>query len=147
MKKIDIFTDGACSGNPGIGGWGAILHYNSVVKELSGAQELTTNNRMEMMAAIEALKALKEPCEINLYSDSQYVIKGMTEWIDGWVKKNWRTADKKEVKNNDLWQEMLKLAKIHQMHWHWVKGHAGHPQNERCDELARNAIENLRAAI
>ncbi len=143
-KSINIFTDGACSGNPGMGGWCAILEYKSKRKELSGAEAETTNNRMEMMAVIEALKALKEPCEVELYSDSQYVIKGITEWLEGWQSRGWKTADKKPVKNADLWKLLVELTAKHKINWHWVKGHAGHPENERCDELARAAIDDLR---
>ena len=132
MKKIELFTDGACSGNPGLGGWGAVLRYRGVEKEVSGAEEATTNNRMELKAVIESLKLLKEPCEVDLTTDSQYVMKGATEWMPQWVK------------NSDLWQEVFHLQRTHKLHWHWVKGHAGHPENERCDELARNAIADLR---
>lgn len=146
-KKIEIFTDGACSGNPGIGGWGAVLRYKETEKELSGAEELTTNNRMELLAVIEALKALKANCEVDLYTDSQYVMKGATEWMDGWVKNSWRTANKKPVKNSDLWQDIFHLLKKHHIHWHWVKGHAGHPENERCDLLARTALNDLRESL
>lgn len=146
-KKIEIFTDGACSGNPGIGGWAAVLRYRETERELSGAREATTNNRMEMTAVIEALNALKEPCEVDLYTDSQYVMKGATEWMPGWVKAGWRTADKKTVKNSDLWQMIFHLLKKHDVAWHWVKGHAGHPENERCDLLARTAIQELREAL
>ncbi len=147
MKKVEIFTDGACSGNPGLGGWGAVLRYKEVEKEISGAQEATTNNRMELTAVINALKLLKTACEADIYTDSQYVMKGATEWLNGWVKNSWRTADKKPVKNSDLWQEIYHLNKQHVLHWHWVKGHAGHPQNEHCDLLARNAIEHLREQL
>ncbi|MBQ8347217.1 MAG: ribonuclease HI [Alphaproteobacteria bacterium] len=147
MKQIEIFTDGACSGNPGLGGWGAVLRYKDVEKEISGAAEATTNNRMELMAVINALKLLKTTCEADIYTDSQYVMKGATEWLTGWVKNSWRTADKKPVKNSDLWQEIYHLNKQHILHWHWVKGHAGHPENERCDLLARNAIETLREQL
>lgn len=147
MKKIEIFTDGACSGNPGLGGWGAILRYKDTEKELSGSEESTTNNRMELTAVIEALKALKSPCEADIYTDSQYVMKGATEWLHGWIANSWRTADKKPVKNSGLWQEIQHLTKIHVLHWHWVKGHAGHPENERCDALARLAIEDLRERL
>ncbi len=144
LKTVDIFTDGACSGNPGIGGWGALLRYNGAEKELSGAERLTTNNRMEMTAVIAALTALKQPCAVNLFSDSQYVINGVTKWVFGWQKNGWRTADKKPVQNSDLWQEIVRLAKYHAVEWHWVKGHAGHEENERVDALARGAIEDLR---
>jgi len=139
-NHVEIYTDGACSGNPGPGGWGAILRFKGVEKELSGGAAETTNNRMEMMAAISALEALKRPCIINIYTDSSYVRDGITKWIFGWQKRGWKTADKKPVKNVELWQRMLEALKPHQVEWHWVKGHAGHPENERCDELARQAI-------
>lgn len=144
LKKIDIYTDGACSGNPGPGGWGAILRYGSSEKELSGAEADTTNNRMEMMAAIAALESLKHPCEVDLTTDSNYVKKGITEWLKGWKARGWKTADKKPVKNVDLWERLEAAAEPHTMHWHWVKGHAGHAMNERADELARAAIVRLR---
>ena len=147
MKQVILFTDGACSGNPGLGGWGAILRYKDVEKEISGSQEATTNNRMELTAVLQALQLLKEPCEVQIYTDSQYVMKGAEEWLFGWAKNGWRTADKKPVKNSDLWQELYCLQKKHVLHWHWVKGHAGHSENERCDLMARNAIENLREAL
>ncbi len=147
MKKIEVFTDGACSGNPGIGGWGAVLRYGKAEKELCGAHDATTNNRMEMTAVISALKALKEPCEVDLYTDSQYVMKGATEWMDGWVKNGWRTANKKPVQNSDLWQEIFHLKRTHRIIWHWVKGHAGHPENERCDLLARTALQELKESL
>ncbi|MDO6962789.1 ribonuclease HI [Rhizobium alvei] len=141
MKHIDIFTDGACSGNPGPGGWGAILRYGEIEKELSGGEPDTTNNRMELMAAIEALRALKSPCEIDLYTDSAYVKDGLSKWIFGWKKNGWKTADKKPVKNAELWQALDEARQVHKVTLHWVKGHAGHPENERCDELARLAME------
>ena len=144
MKKVEIFTDGACSGNPGIGGWGAVLRYGKAEKEISGAEEATTNNRMELQAVISALSLLKEPCSVDLTTDSQYVMNGATKWIDGWMTNGWRTADKKPVQNSGLWQEIARLKKAHAVHWHWVKGHAGHPENERCDALARAAIADLR---
>lgn len=137
MKKIEMFTDGACSGNPGPGGWGTILRYNGVEKELSGGNSDTTNNRMEMMAVISGLKALKEPCEINLYTDSKYVCDSVTKgWVYSWQKNNWRKADKKPALNVDLWIEMLVLLDTHKVTFHWLKGHNGHPENERCDKLA-----------
>ena len=139
-NHVEIYTDGACSGNPGPGGWGAILRFKGVEKELAGGAAETTNNRMEMMAAISALEALKRPCIINIDTDSSYVRDGITKWIYGWQKRGWKTADKKPVKNVELWQRMLEALKPHQVEWHWVKGHAGHPENERCDELARQAI-------
>lgn len=144
-KTIEIFTDGACSGNPGPGGWGAILRFQGRDKELSGGHPETTNNQMELQAAIEALKALKEPCSIVLYTDSQYLRQGITLWIHNWKRNGWKTSDKKPVKNQALWEELDGLVKIHAINWHWLKGHAGHPENERCDELARNEIDRLRS--
>jgi ribonuclease HI len=144
MKKhVLIYTDGACRGNPGPGGWGALLRYSSTEKILSGAETLTTNNRMELMAAIQALSALKEPCKIELYTDSQYVQKGITEWIDGWKKRGWRKADKQLVKNADLWQALDEERNRHQVSWHWVKGHSGHPENDLADRIANEAIDTL----
>jgi ribonuclease HI len=143
-KVVEIYTDGACSGNPGPGGWGAILRYGATEKELSGGESPTTNNRMEMMAAIIALESLKRPSEVALYTDSQYVMKGVTQWMPGWKKNGWRTADKKPVKNSDLWQRLDHATKPHQISWNWVKGHAGHVENERADALARGAITDLR---
>lgn len=140
-KQVTIYTDGACSGNPGPGGWGAILTYGTVEKELSGAEEQTTNNRMEMMAVISALEALKGACAVGLYTDSKYVCQGMTEWLPGWKARGWKTADKKPVKNADLWQRLEEAVNRHDVSWHWVKGHAGDPMNERADALARNAIK------
>ncbi|UUX48721.1 ribonuclease HI [Nisaea acidiphila] len=139
-KKVEIYTDGACSGNPGPGGWGAILRYGDAEKELSGGDKETTNNRMELMAAITALETLKRSMHVDLYTDSVYVRDGITKWIHGWKKRGWRTADKKPVKNVELWQRLDEAAARHEIAWHWVKGHAGHPENERADELARNAI-------
>lgn len=137
MKKIEIFTDGACSGNPGPGGWGAILRYGNAEKELSGGEELTTNNRMELTACIEALKALKEPCDVTLTTDSQYVANGITKgWAESWRKNNWKKADKKTALNPDLWGELLDIISNHNVNIVWIKGHAGHPENERCDKLA-----------
>lgn len=147
LKTVDIFTDGACSGNPGIGGWGALLRYGSTEKELSGALETTTNNRMEMSAVVAALSALKFSCHVNLFSDSRYVIDGITKWVAGWRQNGWRTADKKPVQNSDLWQEIVRLSQNHTIEWHWVKGHAGHAENERVDLLARTALENLRTQL
>lgn len=143
MSRVEIFTDGACRGNPGPGGWGAILRYNDHEKELSGAEADTTNNRMELLAAIRALEALKRPCRVDLYTDSVYVKKGITEWISAWKRRNWRTADRKPVKNVDLWQRLEAAGQRHRIDWHWVKGHAGHPENERADQLAVAAIETL----
>jgi ribonuclease HI len=137
MKAVEVFTDGACSGNPGPGGWGAILRYNGTVKELHGGEAMTTNNRMELTAATRALSALKEPCRVDLYTDSKYVMDGISGWIHGWKRNGWRTADRKPVKNGELWQELDAARNRHQVQWHWVKGHAGHPENERADELAR----------
>ena len=144
MKKIEIFTDGACSGNPGPGGWGAILRYQKVEKELSGAEPNTTNNKMELTAVIEALKALKEPCNVTLSTDSQYVMKGFTEWLPGWIENNWKSSSKKPVANQELWQELKEQTSRHHIKWIWIKGHNGHPENERCDALARAAIESIR---
>jgi ribonuclease HI len=137
LKKVEIFTDGACSGNPGPGGWGAILRYNGSVKELHGGEAATTNNRMELTAAIQALSALKEPVRVELYTDSEYVKNGISGWIEGWKRNGWRTAAKQPVKNVELWQALDEARKRHDVHWHWVRGHAGHPENERADELAR----------
>ncbi len=141
--EVRIFTDGACSGNPGPGGWGAILMSGVHRKELSGAERETTNNRMEMMAAIEALEALKRPSKVDLTTDSAYLRNGITQWIHGWKRNGWKTADKKPVKNADLWQRLETATHRHNVTWHWVKGHAGHPENERADELARLAIKDL----
>lgn len=147
MDEVDIFTDGACSGNPGPGGWGAILRLRGkqVEKELSGAEPDTTNNRMEMMAVIAALEALKKPCKVTITTDSQYVMKGMTEWLSGWKAKHWKTAARKPVKNADLWQRLDKAVSQHQVKWQWVRGHDGHPDNERADQLAVNARQQLQA--
>ena len=136
-KSVEVFTDGACSGNPGPGGWGAILRFNGVTKELSGGEANTTNNRMELMAAISALGALKEPCAVDLYTDSNYVKDGISGWIDGWKRNGRRPAAKQPVKNAELWQALDEARKRHKVTWHWVRGHAGHPENERADELAR----------
>ena len=137
MKKVEIYTDGACSGNPGAGGWGTILVYNGHEKELSGGEANTTNNRMEMMAVIEGLKALKEPCEVTLTSDSQYVCNAITKgWAKSWQKNNWIKSNKTQAKNADLWEELLKLLAVHKVNIVWVRGHNGHPYNERCDKLA-----------
>lgn len=140
---IELFTDGACSGNPGPGGWGALLRYKNTEKELSGAEADTTNNRMELMAAIEGLKAIKRSCPVTLYTDSKYVLQGVTEWMDGWKLRGWKTADKKPVKNQDLWMALDDQVNRHTIKWVWVKGHAGHIENERVDELARQAIKTL----
>jgi len=138
-SAVEIFTDGACKGNPGPGGWGAILRTGSTEREISGGEALTTNNRMEMMAVIAALNALKRPCRVTVSTDSRYVMDGLTKWIHGWQRNGWRTADKKPVKNADLWQDLLSAAKPHQITWQWVKGHAGHAENERADTLASQA--------
>lgn len=140
-KSVTIYTDGACSGNPGPGGWGVLLRYGDVEKELYGGEEETTNNRMELTAAIEALNALKRPCVVELHTDSQYVKGGVTGWIKGWKKNGWKTSAKKPVKNVDLWQALDEAQTRHDVRWHWVKGHAGHPDNEKADELARRGME------
>ncbi|MBP2304134.1 ribonuclease HI [Azospirillum melinis] len=144
-KTVDIFTDGACSGNPGPGGWGAILRYGEVEKELYGGEPATTNNRMELMAAIMALEALKKPVTVRLFTDSEYVKNGITKWIHGWKAKGWMTADRKPVKNVDLWQRLEEAKRQHEIEFHWVRGHAGHPENERADELARRGVADVRA--
>ena len=144
LPQVDIFTDGACKGNPGPGGWGAVLRFGDKERELSGGEAATTNNRMEMMAAIEALNALTRPCAVRLHTDSKYVLDGITKWVFGWQKKSWRTADNKPVKNVELWQALVKAAARHQLSWIWVKGHAGHPENERADALACAAAEAMR---
>ena len=136
LPKVEIFTDGACKGNPGPGGWGAILRSGGKERELSGGEKLSTNNRMELMAAIEALKALKKPCHVQLWTDSNYVRDGITKWIHAWRRNGWKTSDKKPVKNAELWQALLDACEPHRIDWHWVKGHAGHPENERADALA-----------
>lgn len=140
MKTVTLYTDGACSGNPGPGGWGALLQFGEAERELSGGEQDTTNNRMELMAAIRGLQALKEKCTVNLYTDSTYVKDGMTQWIFNWKRNGWRTSDKKPVKNADLWQELDEIVQKHEINWHWVKGHSGDERNDRVDELARNAI-------
>ena len=137
MKTVTLYTDGACSGNPGPGGWGAILEFQGVEKEISGGESSTTNNRMELTGVIEGLSALKEPCIVELYSDSKYVIDGLSKgWAESWRKNGWRKADKKPALNPDLWEKLLDLVEIHQLHYHWVKGHAENPKNNRCDQLA-----------
>ncbi len=143
MKKVALYTDGACRGNPGPGGWGVVLIYQEHEKTLSGAEKMTTNNRMELMAAIQGLASLKGSCEVVLTTDSVYVQKGITTWIKSWQKNGWRTSDKKPVKNADLWQQLLTESERHQIKWHWVKGHSGHPENDKADELARLAIDEL----
>ena len=138
MKKIHLYSDGSSLGNPGPGGWGTILDYKGTIKELSGGKQLTTNNQMELTGVIEGLKALKEPCEVEIISDSKYVVQGINEWLGGWVAKNWKNASKQAVKNQELWKEYLEVSQQHKINATWVKGHAGHEQNERCDTLARN---------
>ena len=137
---VEVYSDGACRGNPGPGGWGALLRFNSQEKELWGGEGATTNNRMELMAAIRALEALKRPSRVRLYTDSTYVQKGISSWIHDWKRRGWRTADKKAVKNEDLWRQLEAVANKHEVEWHWVKGHAGHPENERADQLANKGI-------
>jgi ribonuclease HI len=142
--RVEAYTDGACSGNPGPGGWGVVLRWNGVERELKGGEPDTTNNRMELTAAIQALAALKRPMEVHLHTDSTYVRDGITKWIHGWKKNNWRTADKKPVKNVELWQALEAAAGRHKVEFHWVKGHAGHVENERADQLARDGLEEAR---
>ncbi|NGX95109.1 MAG: ribonuclease HI [Candidatus Afipia apatlaquensis] len=144
LPHVTIFTDGACSGNPGPGGWGAILRFGDVEKELKGGENPSTNNRMELMAAISALEALKKPALVDLTTDSQYVRQGITQWIHNWKRNGWRTADKKPVKNADLWQRLDAALKAHTVRWHWIKGHAGHAENERADQLARDGLAENR---
>ena len=141
LPLVEAFTDGACKGNPGPGGWGVVLRAGSKERELSGGEALTTNNRMELTAAIEALSALKKPCRVKLSTDSRYVMDGLTKWIHGWRKNGWRTADKKPVKNAELWQALVEASARHRVEWEWVKGHAGHPENERADKLASDAAK------
>jgi ribonuclease HI len=147
LKQVDIYTDGACSGNPGPGGWGALLRYGEVEKELSGGERDTTNNRMEMMAVIMALESLKTPCRVSLYSDSKYVLDGIEKWLPNWKRSGWKTASRAPVKNAELWKRLDEAIKRHSISWHWVKGHAGHVENERVDALARLAIEELRSGL
>lgn len=143
MKQVTIYTDGACRGNPGPGGWGAVLQYGEHQRELYGGESDTTNNRMELTAALQALEALREPCEIDLTTDSEYVRKGITEWLPAWKRRNWKTADRKPVKNADLWQALEQAAARHRVRWHWVKGHSGHNGNEQADMLANRGIDEL----
>jgi len=145
LQVIEIFTDGGCRGNPGPGGWGALLRFNEHVKELKGSQAETTNNQMELMAAIQAFEALTRPCHVKITTDSQYVKNGITQWMDGWKKKGWKTAANKPVKNKELWQRLDEAIAPHTVDWFWVKGHSGHPENERVDELANIAIDELLA--
>jgi ribonuclease HI len=144
MKTVEIFTDGACKGNPGPGGWGAIIRYGKHEKELSGGEADTTNNRMEMLAAIRALDTLIEPCNVILHTDSTYVKDGITKWVDGWQRNGWKTASRKPVRNADLWHELIAAVAQHQIDWRWVKGHSGHPENDRADRLASDAAEAAR---
>ena len=143
MKRVTVYTDGACRGNPGPGGWGAVLEFESTQREICGGEHETTNNRMEMTAAIQALKELKQACQVDLYTDSTYVKNGITEWIANWTRRGWKTASGKPVKNRDLWQQLSALTDQHEIAWHWVKGHAGHPGNERADALANQGIDRL----
>ena len=143
MKRVEAFTDGACRGNPGPGGWGVLLRYNGNERRLYGGEKLTTNNRMELTAAIEALKLLREPCLVEITTDSRYVQQGITEWIVGWKKKNWKNSNNKQIKNIDLWQQLDKEAERHNVIWHWVRGHSGHPENEIADQLANQGIDEL----
>ncbi|MCG8535766.1 MAG: ribonuclease HI [Pseudomonadales bacterium] len=143
MEPVEIYTDGACKGNPGPGGWGVLLRYKGQEKQLKGAEPETTNNRMELTAALEGLKSLKRPCKVSLTTDSQYVRKGITEWIHGWKKKGWKNASKKPVKNADLWQALDEATQQHDIEWHWVKGHSGHAENELVDQLANEAITEM----
>jgi ribonuclease HI len=152
MKKIqkpyvEIYADGACSGNPGVGGFGAILRSGEKEKELSGCERLTTNNRMELLAVISALEALKKSCRVKVTTDSNYVVKGMTEWIHRWKEKGWKTAQKKEVLNRDLWERLHRASEPHETEWEWIKGHNGHPENERCDRIAREEIKKCRKGM
>jgi ribonuclease HI len=141
---IEIFADGACSGNPGVGGYGVILRSGGKEKELSGCDPLTTNNRMELTAVIKALESLKRPCKVKVVTDSNYVVKGITSWISNWVKNNWRNSQKKQVENRDLWEKLLKLSNKHEIEWKWIKGHNGYPENERCDKIARSEIKRYK---
>jgi ribonuclease HI len=144
IKKVEIFCDGACSGNPGPGGYGCIIRHDGKEQELSGSDMMTTNNKMEMTAAIKGLETLTAPCKIVITTDSQYLVKGMTEWLKNWQKRGWMTSNKKPVLNRELWERLAELAKVHDIEWAWVKGHEGHYENERCDELAREAIKSFR---
>ena len=142
-QSVEVFTDGACRGNPGPGGWGALLRYNGHEKELLGAERETTNNRMELMAAIMALETMTRPCKITVTTDSEYVRKGITEWLANWKRRGWKTADRKPVKNRDLWERLEAATHRHEIHWKWIKGHSGHAENERADQLASRAIDQL----
>ena len=143
MKEVIIYTDGACRGNPGPGGWGALIKFDTAEKEIFGGQNNTTNNQMELSAAIEGLSILKEPCNVELFTDSKYVMDGITQWIQNWKKNNWKTSAKKEVKNKELWQQLDQLMSYHQVQWHWVKGHSGDPGNEIADLLANKGIDSI----
>lgn len=143
MTKVEIYTDGACRGNPGPGGWGVLLRSGSLEKELWGGEPATTNNRMELTAAIRALEALRKPCRVDVYTDSEYLRRGISEWLADWKRRGWKTAARKAVKNDDLWRRLDELAGSHQVHWHWVRGHAGHRENERADLLANRGIDEL----
>jgi ribonuclease HI len=152
MKKaerpyVEIYADGACSGNPGVGGFGAILRSGRKEKELSGCERLTTNNRMELLAVISAFEALKKPCRVKVITDSTYVVKGMSEWIHGWRAKGWKTSQKKDVLNRDLWERLHRVSGPHETEWEWIKGHNGHPENERCDRLAREEIKKCKKGM
>jgi ribonuclease HI len=147
LKRVEIYTDGACRGNPGAGGWGALMRYGKRERELYGGEPDTTNNRMELTAAIRALEALKQRCAVAIYTDSTYVRDGITTWMADWKERNWRTADRKPVKNQDLWQELEALAAKHDIEWHWVRGHTGHAENERADRLANRGIDELRQPL
>jgi len=144
MKKVRVYSDGACSGNPGPGGWAAVLLYGRHKKEVSGGEPQTTNNRMELTAAIRGLRQLKEGCEVDMYTDSEYLRRGITEWLPGWIRKNWLRADKEPVKNRDLWEQLAEEVARHKVRWHWVRGHAGDQWNERCDQLAVAEIDKIR---
>ena len=143
MKTVNIYTDGACRGNPGVGGWGVLIEYENYNKEMFGGEKITTNNQMELMAAIQGLKALSEKCIVNLTTDSKYVMDGINSWIINWKKNNWKNSQKQNVKNKDLWIQLDKLNSQHDVKWYWVKGHSGHPQNELADQLANKGIDNL----
>ena len=143
MKTVNIYTDGACRGNPGVGGWGVYIEYGETTKELYGGDKLTTNNKMELTAAIKGLEALNSKCQVNLITDSKYVMDGINSWINGWKKNNWKNSQKKDVKNKDLWVQLDKLNSYHDVKWSWVKGHSGHFQNEKADQLANKGIDNL----
>lgn len=146
-RRVEIYTDGACKGNPGRGGWGAILHYNGITKEAFGGEKFTTNNRMELTAAIEALAMLKDSCIVDMHTDSKYVQKGISEWLDNWIKRDWKSAANTPVKNQDLWQKLDILRTKHDIKWHWVKGHNGHIHNERADELANKGVESVQSSF